>query len=114
MYYSTSRSECKSQSRTAVVGAFIVALSGSVAYAGTQCYDFSGPAPDTVYQIGQTVNARHSVIHLQQLMTENGPMNPGDAKIENTPLPAGASAGLRNSASGHASGAPKAGASSDV
>jgi len=79
----------KASRTTAVMGAFILALSGSAAYAGTQCYDFSGPAPDTVYQIGQTVNARHSVIHLQQLMTDNGPMNPGDAKIENTPLPQG-------------------------
>ncbi len=77
-------------SRTmAVMGAFVLALSGSVAYGGTQCYDFSGPAPDTVYQIGQTVNARHSVIHLQKLMTDDGPMNPGDARIENTPLPQG-------------------------
>jgi len=79
-------------SRTvAVMGAFILALSGSVVYAGTQCYDFSGPAPDTTYQVGQTVNAKHSVIHLHRFQTENGPSttpNP-EARIVNSVLSQG-------------------------
>jgi hypothetical protein len=50
-------------------------LSSPVVYAGMQCYDFSGPAVGTTYQLGQTMNARHSDINLQKFQTLNGPSN---------------------------------------
>ncbi len=36
-------------------------------------YDFSGPTVGTKYRVGETVNAKHSVINVQQFRTTNGP-----------------------------------------
>ena len=72
-----------SMSRTVVVlGTFVLSLSGSMAYAGTQCYDFSNPPVGTKYAVGETVNARHSKINLQQFMTVNGPSQSGVQEAE--------------------------------
>ncbi len=70
--------------------ALVFAASGSEVLAGTHCYDFSGPADRTTYEVGQTVNARHSVINLQTLQTEDGsPQDPGKAEIRRSGLPQG-------------------------
>lgn len=60
----------------------------SEAYAITHCYDFSGPAVGTIYQVGDTVNTRHADINLQTFQTVNGPsQNPKqEATITNSNL----------------------------
>lgn len=73
-----------------VTAALVFTASGSVVHAGTHCYDFSGPAEGTTYQVGQTVNARHSVINLKTLRTEDGSsQDPGEAEIRRSGLPQG-------------------------
>ncbi|MDR4494636.1 MAG: hypothetical protein AB7P17_12210 [Nitrospirales bacterium] len=53
------------------LGALVLALSESASYAETQCYDISGPAADTKYHVGDTVNAKHSVTTLRQFYVNN-------------------------------------------
>lgn len=58
-----------------IVGTLGVAaclLSVSVAQAGTKCYDFSNPPVGTEYHIGQTLNLRHSVINVRELINRDG------------------------------------------
>lgn len=75
----------------AIFVALVLATGVPVAQADTQCYDFSGPAIGTKYHIGDTVNAKHSVIHLQKFRTMNGPSESGvqEAEIIQSNLPQG-------------------------
>lgn len=43
-------------------------LIGSAVHAGTKCYDFSGPAVGTTYEVGKTVETKHSKINLKTFM----------------------------------------------
>ncbi len=63
----------------AIIGTFVLALGGAVAHAETKCYDFSGPPADTVYEIGDTLNLRHSVINVRQLVNQDGPASNDEA-----------------------------------
>ncbi len=56
-----------------VLGVFVCMLSASVAQAGTKCYDFSNPPVGTEYHIGDTLNLRHSVVNVRQLVNKDGP-----------------------------------------
>ena len=82
-----------------VLGALVCVLSGSVVQAGTKCYDFSGPPLDTTYQIGDTLNLRHSVINVRELVNEDGPASNATAKavIHAGNLPQGGAPSLRMS-----------------
>lgn len=63
----------KTTGRQGLYLAFVIislALSGNLAQAATECYDFEKPAVGTQYRVGDTVNAAHSVITLYPLFDE--------------------------------------------
>ena len=74
-------------------------LSVSVAQAGTKCYDFSNPPVGTEYHIGDTLNLRHSVINVRQLVNRDGPASNDSAVavIHAGNLPQGGAPSLRMS-----------------
>ena len=80
-----------------ILGALVCVLSGSVVQAGTKCYDFSSPEVGTEYHIGQSLNLRHSVINVRQLVNKEGPASNDTAMavIHAGNLPQGGAPSLR-------------------
>ncbi len=56
-----------------IVGMLVIFLNNQAVHAATKCYDFSGPDIGKTYEEGATVDAKHSVIHLQKFRTSHGP-----------------------------------------
>lgn len=73
------------------IGACAMTLQASVSDAATNCYDFSKPAADTQYHVGDTLQTQHGVINLFELVNEDGnaaQQNPQGATIHNNvPIP---------------------------
>ena len=47
----------------------LTALNSLLTQAQTSCYDFDGPALNTLYEVGDTVNTQHAVINLLEFRT---------------------------------------------
>lgn len=60
----------------ALAGAFTAAGPATAAPAQYQCYDFGGLAPDTSYNVGDVINARHATIKINPYHSGGGPTDP--------------------------------------
>ena len=66
-----NRKQSKTKSHAlGILWASLFALNGSTGHAGTKCYDFSGVAVGTKYDVGTTVDTRHSTINFKTFMVD--------------------------------------------